>query len=453
MSTAWLERSLGEIATRIGSGATPRGGSKVYLPDGIPLIRSQNVRAGHLDLSDVAFISSEQHARMRRSQVRPGDILLNITGASIGRSCVVPGEVPTANVNQHVCIIRVKDGAVPGYVQAMLDLPRIQQRIFDVAAGGSRDGLNFEQVAALSIPWVPQNKQVRIDRAVTLIKSTTKCIEVLIAAKCDLRRAIMQDLLTGKRRFPEFMRSNGHNNVPPEDWSILELHNVTDIRVSNVDKHSRENEVPVSLCNYMDVWTKMYIRSGAEFMESTATPAQIARFGLQPGDVLLTKDSETREEIAQPSVVLPDAPELVLGYHLAMLRPDPERVDGRFLAAQLRIPRFRNHFVAAAQGATRFGLTIETLRSAEVWFPRVAEQKRIADFDFQLHLEIEKLETLLEHLQVQRRGLMQKLLSDELEISKNSNETTNLGKNRDALIPVCAPVNLQSLPRDDYAHD
>src|SRR5699024_11648087 len=89
------------------SGSTPRGGRKSYLKEGIPLVRSQNVLWNRLCLEDVVFISEETHNNMKRSQLKNRDVLLNITGASIGRSVVYEGESYNANVNQHVCIIRL----------------------------------------------------------------------------------------------------------------------------------------------------------------------------------------------------------------------------------------------------------------------------------------------------------------------------------------------------------
>lgn len=109
MSGAFPVTKLKKHTIKIGSGVTPRGGETAYKSLGIPLIRSQNVLVNRLDLSDVAFIYEDQHQKMSGSKVQPGDVLLNITGASIGRSCVIPSGVDEANVNQHVCIIRLKN--------------------------------------------------------------------------------------------------------------------------------------------------------------------------------------------------------------------------------------------------------------------------------------------------------------------------------------------------------
>ena len=103
----WIVEKLGFHANKIGSGVTPKGGSSSYSLEGIPLIRSQNVHWGKLDLSDVAYIDDAQHLKMKGSTVKSNDVLLNITGASIGRVAVFD-KIEEANVNQHVCIIRTK---------------------------------------------------------------------------------------------------------------------------------------------------------------------------------------------------------------------------------------------------------------------------------------------------------------------------------------------------------
>jgi type I restriction enzyme S subunit len=165
----------------------------------------------------------------------------------------------------------------------------------------------------------------------------------------------------------------------PNGWRSVRLADIAEIRFSSVDKKSVAGERSVRLCNYMDVWKNAYIRAGMPFMDSTASDADIERFSLREGDVLLTKDSETREEIAEPSVVCERIDNLVLGYHLALIRPRPETVDGFFLAAQLRIPQFRSQFVRAAAGATRYGLSMEAVTSATAWLPPLPEQRRIAE--------------------------------------------------------------------------
>lgn len=136
-SNEWKKAKLGTLTIKVGSGSTPKGGASVYVADGIDLIRSQNVRAGYLDLSDTVKIDPLTHKKMKGSHVHSRDVLLNITGASIGRSCVVPDLFGQGNVNQHVCIIRTKTSQLnPLYLNYYLSSGYGQKQIDLSQAGG-----------------------------------------------------------------------------------------------------------------------------------------------------------------------------------------------------------------------------------------------------------------------------------------------------------------------------
>ena len=107
----------------------------------------------------------------------------------------------------------------------------------------------------------------------------------------------------------------------PDHWDIRRLRRVADMRVSNVDKHVREGELPVRLCNYVDVYKNDRITQETTFMRATASVDEIERFRLEPGDILITKDSETWDDIGVPALVTESADDLICGYHLALLRP------------------------------------------------------------------------------------------------------------------------------------
>ncbi len=102
----WEVCPLGDVVTKVGSGLTPTGGEKVYRKDGRPFLRSQNVGWGHLLLDDIVFIDEETHSSFLGTEIKLDDVLLTITGASIGRSAVADDRLQGGNVNQHVCIIR-----------------------------------------------------------------------------------------------------------------------------------------------------------------------------------------------------------------------------------------------------------------------------------------------------------------------------------------------------------
>lgn len=165
----------------------------------------------------------------------------------------------------------------------------------------------------------------------------------------------------------------------PSHWTSSPLRRVASVAASNVDKHIIEGEIPVSLCNYTDAYHNRHITSDMAFSKGTVSPEELTRFQLLPGDVLITKDSETWDDIAVPAVVMDALPNVVCGYHLSRIRPDP-LLDGRFLAYWIGSRDGSIHFKVSANGVTRFGLSANAIKSAPVPLPPLDEQRAIADF-------------------------------------------------------------------------
>lgn len=195
------------------------------------------------------------------------------------------------------------------------------------------------------------------------------------------------------------------------DWRTVQLREVADIRVSNVDKKAVASELPIKLCNYMDVYGNDYIRADLPFMEATATAAEIERFGVRRGDVMITKDSETPDDIGIPSVVLDDIESLVCGYHLAQLRPREAVVDPIYLSKQLSLPETSAYFAQRATGSTRYGLSTRTIAQTPIRLAPLVEQQRIAAILTSLDTAIAAAEALIEKHQQIKAGLMYDLFS------------------------------------------
>ena len=159
---SWEWAKLQELATKIGSGSTPTGGRTVYVTSGIKFIRSQNVYNDGLHLNDIAYIPDEINAKKPNSIVQAKDILLNITGGSIGRCAIVPDDFDNANINQHVMIIRQIDPALRFWIHSVLISNYIQDLIMDVQVGVSREGLSATKIKAFFIPIPPLAEQYRI---------------------------------------------------------------------------------------------------------------------------------------------------------------------------------------------------------------------------------------------------------------------------------------------------
>ncbi len=163
----------------------------------------------------------------------------------------------------------------------------------------------------------------------------------------------------------------------PGHWDIALLKHVADVRFSGVDKHSHDHEIPVRLCNYTDVYKNDKITDGMDLMRATATAGEIARLTLKAGDVIITKDSETPDDIAVPAWLPEGLPGVVCAYHLGLLRPDPGRIKGEFLFRAIGSARIAEQFHVLATGVTRFALGKHDVKNAVIALPPVEEQKAI----------------------------------------------------------------------------
>lgn len=162
--------------------------------------------------------------------------------------------------------------------------------------------------------------------------------------------------------------------------SRVPLKRYVQVMPSNVDKHSVAGESGVLLCNYVDVYKNERITDDMDFMKATATDAQIERFTLKSHDVIVTKDSEEPTDIGIPAFVPKDLPGVVCGYHLAVLRPNREKLLGNFLHWLLQSSETSAYYAGAATGISRYALGIDDIGRTPVWVPSTTEQERIANF-------------------------------------------------------------------------
>ena len=192
----WEKCKLGELAVKVGSGSTPKGGNAVYTTSGHCFVRSQNVGMGHLILNDIAYIDESTHQKQKSTELRTNDVLLNITGASIGRTALATEEINGGNVNQHVCIIRTNGNVEPSYICDYIQTSKIQKYIQSLQTGGSREGLNFEQIRSFPINIPTVEEQVKIAKLLSLINeriaTQSKLIEKLESLIKGLRVSLMQ---------------------------------------------------------------------------------------------------------------------------------------------------------------------------------------------------------------------------------------------------------------------
>ena len=259
------------------------------------------------------------------------------------------------------------------------------------------------------------HKTTQIDRLVT---KKQKLIELLNEEKT----AIINQAVTKGLNPNTPMKDSG---IPwigeiPEHWAFKKLKYVAVIKPSNVDKKIYDGEKKVLLCNYLDVYKNEFIDNSFSFMEATASENEITKFTIKKGDVLVTKDSETPDDIANPAYIKEDLENVICGYHLAQIRANNIELIGEYLFRLFQTRKLNSHFEISANGITRFGLSVDSFQQVFVPLPPIKEQ---SDIIRHIQTEIQKIDTTIskvekeiELLQEYRTALISEAVTGKIDV-------------------------------------
>jgi len=218
------------------------------------------------------------------------------------------------------------------------------------------------------------------------------------------KQGMMQKLFSGQVRF----KDEAGKSFP--DWITSNLDSLGEVKTSSVDKLSSTDERPVKLLNYMDVYRRDHVYNADIFQDVTANDREISTFNLRQGDILFTPSSETPIDIGHSAVVMEDLDEVLYSYHLVRFRPKENVFIGRFAGYAFKSYLFYKEFWRRAQGATRYTLSLESIKDASVTYPpSLAEQQKIADFLTALDQTITAKADEITKVEEWKKGLMQKM--------------------------------------------
>ena len=250
-----MRMRIKDFTTKVGSGVTPRGGAEIYQSEGIPLFRSQNVTNEGLLLDDIAYISKEIHESMSSTRLRANDVLLNITGASIGRCYYLPKDFTEGNVNQHVCIIRPTSKVLSPYLYYCLISNEGQQKIDLTQTGANREGLSKEDICNFEFDIPPLEEQGRI---VSYLNDKTGKIDArvsLLTKKRDayqrLKKALISRVVTKGLNPNAKFKPSGVDWIGeiPEGWKVKRIKEIGSLKLG---KMLSEKPIPgYKLCKYL----------------------------------------------------------------------------------------------------------------------------------------------------------------------------------------------------------
>jgi type I restriction enzyme S subunit len=420
--TEWDIIRLGEATIKVGSGITPTGGEKVYKKEGRPFMRSQNVGWGQLLLEDIAYIDDETHSSFSATEIKLHDVLLNITGASIGRSAVADQRLVGGNVNQHVCIIRTDTNKLlPLYLNLFMLSKMGQQQIDSFQAGGNRQGLNFQQIKSFQLLLPPIHEQNLISITLSEIDALITTLDQLIAKKHLIKQGVMQELLTGKRRLPGFTNELHYKQtevgVIPEDWDIITLENAA------VDGGLVRGPFGGTLKKefFVEVGYKVYEQKNAiyatveegEYFIDSRKYKELSRFHVHPADFIVSC-SGTIGSIYQIPV---GSPKGVINQALLKITLNQKIINDTFFISVFQSDPFQERIKENTHGGAMQNLVgMDVFRKTLFQLPPKIEQQAIADILCDMEDELAILNEELVKVQNIKQGMMQELLTGRIRL-------------------------------------
>ena len=337
---------------------------------------------------EIAFMRATASTdEVERFRLKRGDVLItkdSETWDDIGVPALVTESADDLVCGYHLALLRPSKEILGAYLARALQTGGVARQFHVRANGVTRYGLTQAGIQSVQVPLPPPDEQAAIvryiDEADQRIRAYVNAKERLIALLEEERQAAIHQAVTRGLDPNVKLKPSGIEWLSdvPEHWEVRRIMAVAEMRVSNVDKHTNEDEIPVRLCNYVDVYKNERINNRLPFMTATASLSEIEKFKLRMGDVLITKDSETWDDIAVPALVTDSADDLISGYHLALLRPI-RRTSGPYLFRTLQTKAVAYQFHIEAKGVTRYGLTHNSINSVPIPFPPLDEQTAIAD--------------------------------------------------------------------------
>ncbi len=390
-SEEWQKRQLNDIVEKVNSGKTPLGGNSVYVDEGVLFIRSQNVLDSKLSYENSTFITKEVNDTMRNSVVKPNDILLNITGASLGRSCVVPKEFITGNVNQHVCIIRLTIKNDPYFFQPIFASEKGQKLFTSLQTGSGREGLNFQSIKkiTLAFPTLPEQQKIAsfLSAVDEKIQQLTRKKELLT----EYKKGVMQQLFSGKLRFKD-----GSGKAFPK-WEEKRLGDVSKVYDGTHQTPTYVNE-GIPFYSVEHVTANQF--SNTKYIAKEVFEKENEKVRLEKGDILMTKIGD----IGTARLIDWDV-KASFYVSLALLK------QSKFI-----LPKFLNQYIASRNFQLELWkriihvafpkkINLGEIGNCKILVPDKEEQKKIADYLSNIDNKIEIVNKQITQNQIFKKGL------------------------------------------------
>jgi type I restriction enzyme S subunit len=285
------------------------------------------------------------------------------------------------------------------------------------------DGSYVRSIPLFVPPIFEQEQIVKfLDEKTTQIDNLISITENKIDLLKQKRTSLINEVVTKGLNKDVELNDSGVEWIGeiPKHWVVKKLKNICDLSISSVDKHIIENERKVFVCNYTDVYYNEFITKELELRVGSCSEVEYSNFLLNQDDVIITKDSESPNDIGVPSLVKDTLENVVCGYHLSIIKPRIESIKGGYLFRQLQTKRIRNYYEINSNGITRFGLGKYSVLETPIIVPPIEEQKIIIDYinietlkiDELISIEKRRIDTLKEY----RQSLISEVITGKIKV-------------------------------------
>ncbi|MBN3361473.1 restriction endonuclease subunit S [Clostridium botulinum] len=388
-SGEWEFEKIGNITKKVGSGKTPKGGNTVYTDSGVIFLRSQNILNGILALNDVAYITEDENSKMKSTQVYGNDILLNITGASIGRSCIVPKIFPKANVNQHVCIIRLKENYNSYFIMNQILSYKVQKQIDSYQAGGNREGLNFQQIKQMNVAVTVYEEQQKIANFFSLIDKKIEKQQEKVEALKDYKKGMMQKIFSQEIRFKD------ENGEEYPEWGNCKIG----------DCFLERSERGFSNFELISVSMEKGVCKRSEIEGKDNSSKDKSNYKLVKENDIVYNSMRMWQGASGVSKYIG-----IVSPAYTVLKPK-KNVYSDYFRYKFKTPDMINEFRKYSQGLTSdtWNLKYPQIKDIKIKLPVVQEQQKIANFFSSIYKKINKEKEKLDLLKEWKKGLLQQM--------------------------------------------
>nr|WP_254306559.1 restriction endonuclease subunit S [Bacteroides sp. MSK.20.82] len=406
---SWVWTTIEEICSKIGSGSTPRGSN--YSANGIPFFRSQNVYNDRLVYDDIKYISEEVHQKMKGTEVLANDLLLNITGGSLGRCAVVPADFNCGNVSQHVCIMR-SVLVEPEYFHALV-LSSYFAKSMKITGSG-REGLPKYSLEQMAFPLPPLSEQQRIVMEIeklfalidqiehskvnlqTIIKQTkSKILDLAIHGKLvpqDPNDEPAIELL--KRINPDFTPcDNGHSRKLPQGWYSVTANDVCSI-IGGVSYNKADiQDTGIRVLRGGNIQNGKVIDCFDDVFISLSYQNNDNQ--VQRGDIIVVASTGSQTLIGKTGFADRDIPKTQIGAFLRIVRPKQKTLSP-YIRLIFQTDAYKDYIRNVAKGSNINNVKNAHLQNFQICLPPLEEQQRIVQKIEELFSSLDDILTALE---------------------------------------------------------